>query len=156
MRTQGTGLSVKTRSLLKEQEAKVLAAISACQEAHTQLNQYETSLEDCSSQQQVLEGKLQNVMEHNRRAKDLVQHEKFRTATKREEVNQEQQKLRAVLQTLRTVATEQEAGTAFLDGTRCVDEAQGKAEECLGLLFDDGATATKEVSGIFYCLVPRI
>lgn len=146
---QGTaGISGKTRSLLRDQETKIMAAIGTCQNVHSQLNQYEMGLEGWGSTQQILEGKFQKVMDQNRTAKDLVQHEKFRTSIKREEVKEMEKELRAALQTLKTVSTEQEAGTAFLDGTRCVEEAQVNAEECMGVLSDESATVTKEIMDV--------
>lgn len=144
------GISSKTRSLLKDQETKIMAAIGTCQSVHSQLNQYERGLESFAGTQQILEGKIQKVMEQTKTAKDLVQHEKFRTSIKREEVKEMENELRAALQTLKTVSTEQEAGTAFLNGTRCVEEAQVNAEECMGVLSDESATVTKEVSCFFH------
>lgn len=147
------GISSKTRSLLKDQETKIVAAISTCQNVHSQINQYERNLESWGSTQQMLQGKIQKLMDQNKTAKDLVQHEKFRTSVKREEVKQEEQDLRAALQALKTVTTEQEAGMAFLDATRCTEEAQEKAEECRGVLSDDSASVTREVS---FCFINRI
>lgn len=140
------GLSSKTRSVLKDQETKITRAISTCQEVHSQLDQYETSLKGCVSQQQILEGKLRKAIDYNRRTKVLVEQEKLRMASKKMEMQQGQQQLCAALEKIRKVTIEKEAGTAFLDGTHCMEEADMKAEDCLGVLTDDNASFTKEVS----------
>ncbi|XP_050704303.1 uncharacterized protein LOC126989731 isoform X1 [Eriocheir sinensis] len=130
------------RSFLQEQEATVVAAITACQEAQSQLDQYEATLTGWGERQQQLEDSLQGLMDQSRSSRELLQHEKFRVAPKRKETKKKEQELQAVREKLRTPATEQEAlrvvGTVF----HLTSEVEQVLEECQQCFPDAGILNT--------------
>ena len=136
------GLSRSMHSLLQEQEAKVVAAITACQEVQSQLDQYHTTLRGWHDQQQQLEVKLQAVVDGTRSSKMLVQLEKSRVAARKQRVQKGEQQLNAVLDVLRKVSTEKEAGMAVADIVCCTDDAEEALEECQEI-FPDVHTARR-------------
>ncbi|XP_050739125.1 uncharacterized protein LOC127009806 [Eriocheir sinensis] len=129
------------RSFLQEQEATVVAAITACREAQSQLDQYQTTLAGWGKQQQQLEDRLLGLVDQSRSARELLQQEESRVAAKEEELKKEEQGLQAMLETLRTLATEQEVGAAVTEMVRCTGEAEQAVEECREG-FPDASTVT--------------
>ncbi|XP_050735478.1 nuclear pore complex protein Nup153-like [Eriocheir sinensis] len=136
------GLSKKMRSSLREQEATVVAAITACQEAQAQLGQYEATLTGWGKQQQQLEDGLLGLVDQSRSARELVQQETFRVAAKKEEAKKREQKLQAVLETLRTPTTKQEAFKVLGEVFNCTSEAEQVLEECQQCFPDAGILTT--------------
>ncbi|XP_050715128.1 uncharacterized protein LOC126997929 isoform X1 [Eriocheir sinensis] len=123
-------LSKKMRSFLQEQEATVVAAITACREAQSQLNQYQTTLAGWGKRQKQLEDRLLGLVDQSRSAREVLQQGESRAAAKEEELKKGEQGLQVVLETLRTLTTEQEAGAAMPEVFRCTDEAEEAVEEC--------------------------
>ncbi|XP_050739122.1 uncharacterized protein LOC127009804 [Eriocheir sinensis] len=138
---EAAGLSKKMRSFLQEQEATVVAAITACREAQSQLDQYQTTLAGWGKQQQQLEDRLLGLVDQSRSARELLQQEESRVAAKEEELKKEEQGLQAMLETLRTLATEQEAAAAMPEVFRWTGEAEQAVEECREG-FPDASTVT--------------
>ncbi|XP_050705917.1 tripartite motif-containing protein 65-like [Eriocheir sinensis] len=139
---RAAGLSKKMRSFLQEQEATVVAAITACQEAQSQLDQYEATLTGWVERQQQLEDSLQGLMDQSRSSRELLQQEKFRVAPKRKEAKKKEQELQAVRETLRTPATEQEAFKVVSEVAHYVSEAEQVLEECQQCFPDAGIVTT--------------
>ncbi|XP_050739233.1 E3 ubiquitin-protein ligase TRIM32-like isoform X2 [Eriocheir sinensis] len=138
---EAAGLSKKMRSFLQEQEATVVAAITACREAQSQLDQYQTTLAGWGKRQQQLEDRLLGLVDQSRNARELLQQEESRAAAKEEELKKAEQGLQAVLETLRTLVTEQEAAAAMPEVFRCGGEAEQAVEECREC-FPDASTVT--------------
>ncbi|XP_050704649.1 uncharacterized protein LOC126990135 isoform X2 [Eriocheir sinensis] len=136
------GLSKKMRSFLQEQEATVVAAITACQEAQSQLDQYEATLTGWVERQQQLEDSLQGLMDQSRSSRELLQQEKFRVAPKRKEAKKKEQELQAVREKLRTRATEQEALKMAAEVIHLTSEAEQVLEECQQCFPDAGILTT--------------
>lgn len=136
-----TGLSKTIRFKLQEQEAKALATIRTCREVQTQLSQYQTTLVDWNERQQNLEDRLQSLVAQSKGARVLVQQEESNVVGKKEQVQQGEQQLQALLQTLRTVTTDQEAEATSIHVARCIDMEKQRAEECRRL-FPDVHTVT--------------
>ncbi|KAK8379977.1 hypothetical protein O3P69_019790 [Scylla paramamosain] len=132
----GGSLGRKIRSMLQEQEAKVVAALDACQKVQSQLAQYQRTLAGWGSHQQQLEDRLQSVINDSKSARVLVRQEEVQVAVKKEEVQQEEQRLHGVLNVLRRVATEEEAGVAVVDVVHCTHDAEEILEECRVMLPD--------------------
>ncbi|XP_045119302.1 putative tripartite motif-containing protein 64B isoform X2 [Portunus trituberculatus] len=103
------GLSKRTRSLLQEQEAKVLAAIRSCQEEQSQLADYRTTLGGWCGRQQQLEDDLQTLVDQSKGAREAISREDSRVEGRQEKVRQREEALHAMLQELRTPSTRQEA-----------------------------------------------
>ncbi|XP_050727330.1 uncharacterized protein LOC127004071 isoform X2 [Eriocheir sinensis] len=143
---EGAGVSKKMRSFLQEQEATVVAVITACQEAQSQLDQYQAWGE---RQQQQLEDSLQGLVDQSRSARELIQQEMLRVAAKKEEAKKREQELLAV-QMLLTPATEQEACMAVAEVFHCTSEAEQVVEE-YQQCFPDASilTTTKKVREAF-------
>ncbi|XP_050731554.1 tripartite motif containing 13-like isoform X3 [Eriocheir sinensis] len=139
---EATGLSKKMRSFLQEQEATVVAAITACQEAQSQLDQYEATLTGWVERQQQLENSLQGLVDQSRSTRELVQQETFCVAAKKEETKKSEQELQALRKTLRTPATEQEAFKVVSAVFRCTSEAEQVLEECRQCFPDSGILTT--------------
>ncbi|XP_045110995.1 E3 ubiquitin-protein ligase TRIM21-like isoform X2 [Portunus trituberculatus] len=99
------GLSKKTRSLLQEQEAKILAAICSCQEEQSQLADYLITLGGWDGHQQQLEDELQMLVDQSKGARETIRREKCRVEGRQEEVRRREEALHAALQALRTPAT---------------------------------------------------
>lgn len=141
------GLRSRIRSMLQEQESKVLAAIRTCQEVEAQLGQYQITLAGWCEQQQRLEDGLQRVIGQSRSARELVRQEETRAAAKKEEVKEGGQQLHAALETLRRVAAAHEVAPAIDDADHCTDEAEQRAGECMGMFPDVvAAAAARKVS----------
>ncbi|XP_050740038.1 RING finger protein 207-like [Eriocheir sinensis] len=138
---EAAGLSKKMRSFLQEQEATVVAAITACREAQSQLNQYQTTLAGWGKRQQQLEDRLLGLVDQSRSARELLQQEESRAVAKEEELKKGEQGLQAVLETLRTLTTEQEVGAAVSEVFRCTGEAEQAVKECQEG-FPDASTVT--------------
>ncbi|XP_050721179.1 uncharacterized protein LOC127001053 [Eriocheir sinensis] len=136
-----TGFSKKMRSFLQEQEATVVAAITACREARSQLDQYQTTLTGWGERQQHLEDRLQGLVDQSRSARGLVQQEKSRTTAMEVKVKVVEQALQAMQETLRTLKTEQEAGVVVTEVFRCTGEAEQVVQECQEC-FPDASTVT--------------
>ncbi|KAG0720117.1 Tripartite motif-containing protein 59 [Chionoecetes opilio] len=132
----------RLRSLLQEQEDKVVAALTACQEVQAQLGQYRATLQGWEEQHQQLE---ENVM----MLKGLMRQQESQVAAKKKAVQQEEQQLRAVLGTLRQVNTERDALAVVADAVRATYEAEQRMEEC-SAMFPDTQTviAARKVSGL--------
>ncbi|XP_050703626.1 uncharacterized protein LOC126989093 [Eriocheir sinensis] len=141
------GLSKKMRSFLQEQEATVVAAITACQEAQSQLDQYEATLTGWVERQQQLEDSLQGLMDQSRSSRELLQQEKFRVAPKRKEAKKKEQELQAVREKLRTRATEQEAFKMVGEVIHITSEAEQVLEECQQCFPDAGILTTARKVG---------
>ncbi|XP_050708699.1 uncharacterized protein LOC126993596 [Eriocheir sinensis] len=135
------GLSKKMRSFLQEQEATVVAAITACQEAQSQLDQYEATLTGWVERQQQLEDSLQGLMDQSRSSRELLQQERFRVAPKRKEAKKKEQELQTVREKLRTRATEQEA-LKVLTVFHLTGEVEQVLEECQQCFPDAGILTT--------------
>ncbi|XP_050739513.1 E3 ubiquitin-protein ligase TRIM32-like isoform X2 [Eriocheir sinensis] len=138
---EAAGLSKKMRSFLQEQEATLVAAITACREAQSQLDQYQTTLAGWRERQQQLEDRLLGLVDQSRSARELLQQEESRAAAKEEELKKGEQGMQAVLETLRTLTTEQEAGAVVTEMFRCTGEAEQAVEECREG-FPDASTVT--------------
>ncbi|XP_050721271.1 tripartite motif-containing protein 5-like isoform X2 [Eriocheir sinensis] len=136
-----TGFSKKMRSFLQEQEATVVAAITACREAQSQLDQYQTTLTGWGKRQQHLEDRLQGLVDQSRSARGLVQQENSRTTAMEVKVKEVEQALQAMQETLRTLKTEQEAGVVVTEVFRCTGEAEQVVQECQEC-FPDASTVT--------------
>ncbi|XP_050689072.1 uncharacterized protein LOC126981695 [Eriocheir sinensis] len=134
-------LSKKMCSFLQEQENIVVAAITACQEVQSQLDQYQATLTGWGEQQQQLEDSLQGLVDQSRSARELVQQEMTRVAAKKEEAKKREQELLAVQEMLRTPTTEQEACLAVSKVLHCTNEAKQVVEECQQC-FPDASTLT--------------
>ncbi|XP_050693892.1 uncharacterized protein LOC126984308 isoform X5 [Eriocheir sinensis] len=130
------------RSFLQEQEATVVAAITACQEAQSQLDQYEATLTGWVERQQQLEDSLQGLMNLSRSSRELLQQEKFRVAPKRKEAMKKEQELQAVREKLRTRATEQEAIKMVGEVIHFTNKAEQVLEECQQCFPDAGILTT--------------
>ncbi|XP_050717516.1 tripartite motif-containing protein 5-like [Eriocheir sinensis] len=135
------GLSQKMRSFLQEQEAIVVAAVTACRKAQSQLDQYQTTLADWGEQQQQLEDKLRGLVDQSMSVRELLQQEDSRAAAKKEELKKGEHGLQAVLETLHTITTEQEVGAVVSEVFRCTGEAEQAVEECREC-FPDASTVT--------------
>ena len=135
------GLSKLTRSLLQDQEAKVLAAIHACQEEQAQLRQYHTTLRGWGERQQDLEDQLQALVDQSKGARTLVRQEEAKVEARQEQTQQREQQLHTMLQELRTAATRLDAYDAMKDADRCIGEESERMEECLAV-FPDVHTVT--------------
>lgn len=135
------GLSTAIRSMLQEQEAKILAAISACQEAQAQLNHYQTTLMDWSEHQQKLEDRLQALVDQSKGARVLVRQEELHVEAKKHQVQQGEQQLHSLLQALRAASTRQEAFEAIDEGDLHTAEERQRVEEC-HRMFPDVHTVT--------------
>lgn len=118
------------RSLIEEQEAKVLVAIIACQEMQSQLDEYQATLTDWHDQQQQLEDKLQALIDESKSSRVLVQQERSHVAEKKKQMQQGEQQLQAALETLQRVDTDQEAGGAVVDVFRFTDDTDQWVEDC--------------------------
>ncbi|XP_050704177.1 uncharacterized protein LOC126989605 [Eriocheir sinensis] len=136
------GLSKKMRFFLQEQEATVVAAITACQEAQSQMDQYEATLTGWDERQQQLEDSLQGLMDQSRSSRELLRQETFRVAPKRKEAKKKEQELQAVREKLRTPATEQEACMAVSEVVHCISEAKQVLKECQQCFPDAGILTT--------------
>ncbi|XP_050703568.1 neurofilament medium polypeptide-like [Eriocheir sinensis] len=136
------GLSKKMRSFLQEQEATVVAAITACQEALSHLDQYEATLTGWGEQQQQLEDRLQGLVDQSRSSRELLQQETFRVTAKKKETKKREQELQAVREKLRTPATQQEACMALNEVFNCTSEAEQVLEECQQCFPDAGILTT--------------
>lgn len=124
------GLSRRIRSMLEEQEAKVVAAISTCQKIQSQLHQYQKALADWCQEQKQLEDGLQSVMDKSKAARELMCGEESKVLAKKLEVEEEEDILHAKLKALQGVTTAQEAMPVIDDADLCTDEAEQAAEEC--------------------------
>lgn len=122
-------LSSAIRSMVQEQEKKVLATIKSCQELQWQLNWYEETLVIWSEQQQHLEDRLQALVDQSKNARVLTQQEKTHVAVKKEQVQQGKQQQKAMLKTLRTATTRQEAFEAIDDADHLMEEERLRTEE---------------------------
>lgn len=128
-RKRAPGLSNKMRSLLQEQEAKVIAAASVCQEIQSQLDHYQTTLSAWDNQQDQLEKRFQAVMDQIRNVRKLMRQEESQVAAKKDQMQLAKLQLETQLETLRKITTEQEAAIAIVDVVRCTDETEKKVEE---------------------------
>lgn len=127
---EAAGLSPSVLFLLQEQEAKILAAISTCQEIHAQLDEYQTTLAGWCQQQQWLENGLQKVIDESHSARMLVLQDESRAVAKKEETKERERHLHAALEALRRVTSTQEALPAIDDANHSTDEAEQRAGEC--------------------------
>ncbi|KAG0728600.1 Peptidyl-prolyl cis-trans isomerase CYP18-4 [Chionoecetes opilio] len=130
------GLSKRVRSLLEEQEAKILAAIHSCQKVKEQLNQYETTVRDWGREQQDLEVRLQALMDQCKDARVLARQEELSASDKRQQVDHGEQQLHTVLQAVRTAASAGEAIETIEDADHVMEEETQREEECLAMISD--------------------
>ncbi|KAG0730310.1 hypothetical protein GWK47_028496 [Chionoecetes opilio] len=130
------GLSKRVRSLLEEQEAKILAAIHNCQKVKAQLNQHETTVRDWGREQQDLEDRLQLLVDQCKDARMLAQQEELNASDKRQQVHQGEQQLHTVLQAVRTAASAGEAYETIEDADHIMEEETQREEECLAMFPD--------------------
>ncbi|KAG0728482.1 Reticulocyte-binding protein 2 a [Chionoecetes opilio] len=130
------GLSKRVRSLLEEQEAKILAAIHNCQKVKAQLNQYEATVRDWGRQQQDLEDRLQSLVDQCKDARMLARQEELSASDKRQQVDQGEQQLHTVLQAVRTAASAVEAYETIEDADHVMEEETQREEECLAIIPD--------------------
>ncbi|KAG0701945.1 hypothetical protein GWK47_002881 [Chionoecetes opilio] len=130
------GLSKRVRSLLEEQEAKILAAIDNCQKVKAQLNQYETTVRGWGRQQQDLEDRLQSLVDQCKDVRMLARQEELRASDKRQQIDQGEQQLHTVLQTVRKAASAVEACETIEDADHVMEEETQREEECLAMFPD--------------------
>lgn len=134
--------------MLQEQESKVVATLAACQKVQSQLAEYQRTLAEWGGHQQQLEDRLQAVINDSKSTRVLVRQEETQVAVKKEEVQQEAQRLHGVLDVIRKVATEEEAGVAVVDVVHCTHDAQEMLEVCQATFPDmHTVTTAKRVSG---------
>lgn len=131
---------------LQQQEATMLAAITTCQRVQSQLDQYLTSLSAWREQQQQVNDTLQAVLDQSRSAMELVEQEESRAVEWKEEAKKGEEQLQAMLETLHTITTEQEAGGVLPELLRCTGKAK-EVEDCQENFPDvDVATTMRKVS----------
>ncbi|XP_050736593.1 uncharacterized protein LOC127008518 isoform X2 [Eriocheir sinensis] len=128
--------SGKISSLLQQQEAKVLTAISTCQDVQAQLGKFQTTLADWCQQQQHLENSLQTVIDESRSARVLVQQNELKVAAKNEVVKTGEQKLNAALEALRKINSPQAAYLAIDNADKCTDKEEQSTKETQGMLLE--------------------
>ncbi|XP_050721426.1 histone-lysine N-methyltransferase 2D-like isoform X12 [Eriocheir sinensis] len=138
---EATGFSKKMRFFLQEQEDTVVAAITACRETQSQLDQYQTTLTGWGKWQQQLEDRLQGLVDQSRSAIGLVQQEESRTTTMEVQVKEVEQALQATQEKLHTLKTEEEVGVVVIEVIRCTGEAEQVVQECQEC-FPDANTVT--------------
>ncbi|KAG0718377.1 hypothetical protein GWK47_052503 [Chionoecetes opilio] len=129
-------ISKRVRSLLEEQEAKILAAIDNCQKVKAQLNQYETTVRGWGRQQQDLEDRLQSLVDQCKDVRMLARQEELRASDKRQQIDQGEQQLHTVLQTVRKAASAVEACETIEDADHVMEEETQREEECLAMFPD--------------------
>ncbi|KAG0722180.1 Tripartite motif-containing protein 65 [Chionoecetes opilio] len=134
------GFSKCVRSLLEEQEAKILAAIHSCQNVKAQLKKYQTIMRDWGREQQDLEDRLQALIDQCKDARELAQQEESSASEKEQQINQGEQQLHTVLQAVRTAASAGEAYETIEDAYNVMEE-ETQREECLAK-FPDVHTVT--------------
>lgn len=134
-------ISMAIHSMLQEQEGKVLVAMRNCVAVHEQLDRYRASLVEWGERQQILEDQLQALVDQSKDARLLAQEEESKVKAKMEQVQQGDQQLQALLQTLREVTTEHEAGIVSVDVACCIDKERQRVEECQ-TMFPDVHTVT--------------
>ncbi|XP_050740051.1 E3 ubiquitin-protein ligase TRIM32-like [Eriocheir sinensis] len=125
---KGAHLFKKMKSILEEQEATVVAAITACREAQSQLGQYQTTLAGWRKRQQQLEDRLLGLVDQSRNARELLQQEES-VAAKEEELKKGEQGMQGMLEMLNTPTTQQEVEEAVAKVLHCTDEAQQAVEK---------------------------
>ncbi|KAG0724764.1 Tripartite motif containing 13 [Chionoecetes opilio] len=135
------GLSKRVRSLLEEQEAKILAAIHNCQKVKAQLNKYQTTVASWGEEQQHLQNRLQSLVDQCKDARVLAQQEELSASEKEQQINQGEQQLHTVLQAVRTAASAVEAYETIEDADHVMEEETQREEECLAR-FPDVHTVT--------------
>lgn len=128
--------SGKISSLLQQQEAKVLTALSTCQEAQAQVGKFQTTLEDWCQQQQQLEDILQTVIDESRGARVLVKQNVLKVAAKNDVVKTGEQKLKAALEALQKINSPQAAYLAIDNADKCTDKEEQNTKESRGMLLE--------------------
>ncbi|XP_063887781.1 uncharacterized protein LOC135115202 isoform X3 [Scylla paramamosain] len=121
-------LSRAIRSMLQEQEEKVLATIRGCQELQVQLDHYQTSLGVWGEQQQHLEDRLQTLVDRSKGARLLVRQEEAQVEDKRKQVQQGEQQQHLMLRRLRSVTSRQEAFEAIDDADLLADQESQRTQ----------------------------
>lgn len=124
------GLCRRMRSLLQEEETKVLAATSACQDVQAQLGQYKVTLAGWCDQQEQLQGRLQAAIRLVQSAWMLVRQEESQVTVREQQMQQREQLLQTRLETLRKVNTKQEACEAIKDVDQFISNTEHVTEEC--------------------------
>lgn len=124
------GLGRRVRSLLQEEEAKILAAISSCQDVQSQLGQYKATLAGFGRQQEQPEGTMQWAMHLVQNARLSLMQEESQIAMREEVLKQGEQLLRTRLEALRRVNTRQEAFSAISDTDQCISSMEHSMGEC--------------------------
>ncbi|XP_042226403.1 tripartite motif-containing protein 6-like, partial [Homarus americanus] len=112
------GISKKLRSLLQEEMNKVISLITACDEKLSQLGKYGKKVNDLKTGHNLLEDRLNGLLEQNKAAKELVEQEETSVEDMSTEGEEEKQQLQAVLEYLNTVNSLQEFHTAIEDADR--------------------------------------
>ncbi|KAG7171245.1 Tripartite motif-containing protein 59-like 5, partial [Homarus americanus] len=107
------GMNKKLRSLLLEEMNKVISLITACDEKLSQLGNYGKKVKGLKIEHNLLEDRLNGLLEQNKAAKELVEQEETSVEDMSTEGEEEKQQLQAVLECLGTVNSAQELDTAI-------------------------------------------
>lgn len=145
---EAAGVSRSVLLLLQEQEAKILAAITTCQEVHAQLGEYQATLEVWCQQQQRLENGLQRVIDESQSARMLVSHDESRAIAKMEETKERERQLHTELEILRRVTSAQEALPAIDNAIRSTDKVEQRARECREMFPDIAVAAAARMVSV--------
>lgn len=139
--TAGECLSRAIRSMLQDQEKKVLATIQGCQELQVQLDHYQTSLGVWGEQQQHLEDRLQTLVDRSKNARLLVSQEEAQVEDKKKQVQQGEQHQHLMLHRLRSVTSRQEAFEAIDDADQLADQ-ENQRTQTWQKMFPEESTVT--------------
>ncbi|XP_042233200.1 uncharacterized protein LOC121873623 isoform X2 [Homarus americanus] len=109
------GISKKFRSLLQEQKNNISSLITACDEKLSQLGKYGKKVKHLKTEHNLLEDRLNGLLEQNKAAKELVEQEETSVEDMSTKGEEGKQQLQAVLECLETVNSAQEVVMAIDD-----------------------------------------
>ncbi|XP_069193072.1 uncharacterized protein [Procambarus clarkii] len=130
------GISKKLRSLVEEQKSSISSLITSCEEVLSQLVEYRDQLGDWKTHHLQLQDRLYGLVEKNKAAMKLVEQEDTCVVDMTTQGEKGKSQLEAMLGSLDTVKTAQEAVTTIDTADQCHVEVEDWLQKCQELFPD--------------------
>ncbi|XP_045610529.2 uncharacterized protein [Procambarus clarkii] len=124
------GISKKLRSLVEEQKSSISSLITSCEEVLSQLVEYRGQLGDWKTHHLQLQDRLYGLVEKNKAAMKLVEEEDTSVEDMTTQGEEGKSLLEAMLGSLNTVNTAQEAVTTIDTADQCHVEVEVWLQKC--------------------------
>nr|XP_053650556.1 tripartite motif-containing protein 5-like [Cherax quadricarinatus] len=136
------GIGKKLQSRVQEQKNSISYLISKCEEVLSQLGKYQQQVRDWKTQHHQLQDRLNDLMEQNKAAIELLEQEDTSVVNMTTEGEAGKKQLQTILECLDTVNTVQEVVSTIVEADQYDVEGEDWIQKCQALFPDVNTVCT--------------